>query len=183
MEDLAAKLAEILSSKEGQEQLRNIQNMLGMNQNPPTPAAPSPLPAQQGNSGGQNGFDLSALASMLSGMNSGGQTESSPQQNNGGQNTPDLSGLISALSGMNPTGASGGGTEENPLSGLDLNRIVKLQQAFQSMNGNDKNAQLLLALKPHFSERRRARVDQAIRLMRLFSMLPMLQESGLFAGL
>lgn len=183
MEDLAAKLAEILSSKEGQEQLRNLQNMLGMNQNLPTPAAPSPLPAQQGNSGGQSGLDLSALASMLSGIGSGGQTTSSPQQNNGGQNAPDLSGLIAALSGMNSTGTSGGSTGENPLPGLDLNQIVKLQQALQSINGNDKNTQLLLALKPHFSERRRARVDQAIRLMRLFSMLPTLQESGFFAGL
>jgi len=54
---------------------------------------------------------------------------------------------------------------------------------FQSMNVNDKNTQLLLALKPHFGEKRQAKVDQAISMMRLFSMLPMLQESGIFAGL
>ena len=71
------------------------------------------------------------------------------------------------------------------MHGLTLadDAIVRLQQVFQSMSVNDKNTQLLQALKPHFSERRRAKVDQAVSMMRLFSMLPALQESGLFAGL
>ena len=73
--------------------------------------------------------------------------------------------------------------KENSMPNIDLNMILKLQQVFKSMNVNDKNSQLLLALKPHFSERRQAKVDQAISMMRLMNMLPMLKESGIFSGL
>lgn len=149
MDDLASALSNILSSKEGQEQLKNIQNMLGLKQEPPPPApAEQPAPAAEG------GFDLSALAGLFSGMKGG---EAAP--------APDAA------------------PEENPLGGIDMNMILKLQQVFSSMNVNDKNSQLLMALKPHFGEKRQKRVDQAISMMRLFSMLPMLKESGIFAGL
>jgi tetratricopeptide (TPR) repeat protein len=47
----------------------------------------------------------------------------------------------------------------------------------------DKNVDLLRALKPHFSPQRATRVDSAIRLMQLFSLLPLLKESGLLGDL
>ena len=49
------------------------------------------------------------------------------------------------------------------------------------MHTNDKNTQLLLALKPHFGERRQARVDRAIKMIRLFSLLPLLRQSGILS--
>ena len=60
---------------------------------------------------------------------------------------------------------------------------MNLQNVFKSMNTNDKNSQLLLALKPHFKEERQAKVDQAISIMRLISMWPVIKESGIFSGL
>ena len=119
MEDLAEKLKNILSSAEGQEQLKNIASMFG------------------------------------------------------GSNPPDLSGLFPK--------AEEPSSESAPL--LDANIISALQQVMQGMNHNDKNTELLRALKPHFGEERQERVDQAIKLLRLVSLLPVLQQSGLFTGL
>lgn len=166
MDDLMSKLQSILSTKEGQEQLKNLQSMFGGMASTSTPqqeppqqapqqAAPQQAAPQQQT---QGGLDFSAIASMLSGLGgNNNQQEQNPVQNS--------------------EPASGG------MPNIDIAMIMKLQQAFSSMNTNDKNSQLLLALKPHFSEKRSKKVDQAITLMRLYSMLPMLKESGILKGL
>lgn len=120
MEELAEKLSGILSSPEGQEQLKNIASMLG------------------------------------------------------GMNIPDLSGA---------SGSTEAGAQETETPALDPAALAGLAGLFKGMQKNDKNTDLLLALKPHFGERRRERVDQAIKLLRLISMLPALQQSGLLNGI
>ena len=172
MDELLAKMQSILSTPEGQQQLRNLQNMFGGQSAPPGSTSPGETAGAKGQ--GTGGMDLSALAGMLGSMG-GGQAESGAVPAPQGA-SPDLSALLGALGG-------GQGGLETAASGIDMGMILKLQQVFQSMNVNDKNTQLLLALKPHFGEKRQAKVDQAISMMRLFSMLPMLQESGIFAGL
>ena len=42
----------------------------------------------------------------------------------------------------------------------------------------DDRTRLLLALKPHLSEERRARVDRAVRMLQLLRLAPLLQEGG-----
>lgn len=185
MEDLLSKLQNILSSPEGQEQLKNIQNMLGNSSGPEETSQQPSSPQESG------GFDFSALAGMLSGMAGGGQQsapQNSPPPNAPTQNPQNGGFDFSALAGMlSGTNASSGGQQAAPAAGgmpnIDINMILKLQQIFRSVNVNDKNSQLLLALKPHFGERRQTKVDQAISMMRLFSMLPALKESGIFSGL
>ena len=176
MDDLMTKLQNILSSPEGQEQLKNISAMLNQgNAGSPPPAEP---PSSSAASPTGGGLDLSGLAAMLGG--NAGNPASPPEQASQG---PDLSALAGMLSGL--SGNLGGGTQTAESTGpnIDMGMILKLQQIFSKMNVNDKNSQLLLALKPHFGARRQAKVDQAISLMRLFSMLPALRESGIFAGL
>ena len=51
------------------------------------------------------------------------------------------------------------------------------------MNQEDDNTKLLLALKPHFSDRRKEKVDQAVKIMHLLSLLPLIKDSGLLGGL
>lgn len=68
----------------------------------------------------------------------------------------------------------------DPLGGLDLGAIAKIAGVLGSMNTRDQNVDLLLALKPHFGEKRRKKVDDAIRVMQLVRMLPQLREAGLF---
>ncbi|HIQ59642.1 MAG TPA: hypothetical protein IAB22_09335, partial [Candidatus Merdivicinus intestinavium] len=44
-------------------------------------------------------------------------------------------------------------------------------------------AALLRALRPMLRESRQKRVDEALRILRLLSILPVLQQSGLLRGL
>lgn len=50
-------------------------------------------------------------------------------------------------------------------------------------SGTDDRSRLLLALRPHLSEARRERVDKAIKLLRLVSVMPLLKESGLLSDI
>lgn len=162
MDDLMAKLQEILSTDEGQENLKQIAGMLGGQDNQPDLGAIGSLlnqnsgtPSAQNQQNSSGGFDLSALSALL------GQA-GNPQQ------------------GQAPPENAGGGLD---LGGLDIGTLMKLQSVMGSMKRDDKNTQLIRALRPHLKEERQHRVDEAIRLMQLISMLPALRESGLLGQL
>ena len=53
-----------------------------------------------------------------------------------------------------------------------------LMSAFNNQK-NDRRTELLLALKPHLSEERRERVDKAVKILKIVSILPALKEQGL----
>ncbi len=63
--------------------------------------------------------------------------------------------------------------------GLDMGALLKIGNALKS-GGNDSRSNLLMALKPHLSEGRRDRVDKAVKILRLVSLLPLIKESGIF---
>ncbi|MFQ9872934.1 MAG: hypothetical protein ACLRVT_08115 [Oscillospiraceae bacterium] len=65
---------------------------------------------------------------------------------------------------------------------MDMNTLMNLQKIFSSFNREDENILLLRALKPHLKERNQKKVDDAIRIMQLISVLPLIKESGLFGG-
>ena len=71
----------------------------------------------------------------------------------------------------------------NLLGSLDVNTIAKVSQILQGLNTRDSNVELLLALKPHFGEKRQKKVDDAIRILQLVKMLPLLKETGIFGNL
>lgn len=96
--------------------------------------------------------------------------------------------------GESPSGGADAGNQnqsqqqggQQPLGGIgdiDMNMIMGLQKMLSSQGGDDKNAALLRALKPHLSEKRSARVDNAIKIMKMIDLLPLLRESGLLGGL
>lgn len=62
--------------------------------------------------------------------------------------------------------------------GLDIGKIMGLMSAFNNQK-TDRRSELLLALKPHLSQERRDRVDKAVKLLRIISLLPVLREQGL----
>ncbi len=64
------------------------------------------------------------------------------------------------------------------LSGNELGAITSLIARMKTDTG-DPRVQLITALRPHLSEKRRERADAAIRLLRLIDLLPLLRESGL----
>ncbi len=67
-----------------------------------------------------------------------------------------------------------------PVPNIDINMLMKLQSIFSKMSCSDRNVNLLLALKPHLREPKK--VDNAINILRLMSILPALGESGIFGG-
>ena len=128
MEDLTAKVQEILGSEEGMKQLQEMAKMLGL---------------------------------------SGGE-EPAPQ--------PDLGAILSGLTGGQQAGPGG----EPSISPAGL---AKLGNLLQSAKQDTPGAALLRALRPLLRENRQKRVDEALRIMRLLSLWPVLQQSGLLQGL
>ena len=116
---------------------------------------------------------LQTLASMLA------SSGSDSDQNSG--SAPDLSSLFGGGNGQN-SGDTAEQKSENPLGNLDINMLLKLQQAMSTLHTEDKNTELLRALKPHFSAERAKKVDDAIRIMHLIKLLPVIKDSGLFGG-
>lgn len=68
-------------------------------------------------------------------------------------------------------------------SGLDPEMLIKMLALFETLNQPDDNERFLLALKPLLREENRAKIDSAIRLMKLFALLPLIKDSGLFGRL
>lgn len=63
---------------------------------------------------------------------------------------------------------------------LDFNTLMLMQRVISAFGEDDRNTELLRALKPHFSEERAKKVDDAIRILQLIRLLPLVKELGLF---
>lgn len=72
---------------------------------------------------------------------------------------------------------------EGLFSGLDPEMLIKLFALFEAFNQPNDNERFLLALKPLLREENRVKIDSAIRLMKLFTLLPLLKDSGFFGQL
>ena len=73
---------------------------------------------------------------------------------------------------VDSTGSDGGGMP-------DIETILKLTSLAGAFTQSDKNADLLLALKPHLGEEKQKRVDRAVKLLKLIAVWNMAKESGL----
>lgn len=103
------------------------------------------------------------------------------------ENTNDMLDIL--LSAMGNTSEKSNGNEEEKesdsfdFSGIDLDMIMKLGEIMSGLNSTDKDTELLIALKPYLKEKNQAKIDTAVKLFRLISLLPMLKETGLFDNL
>ncbi len=111
------------------------------------------------------GLDLGALGDILSSLSA--------------EDVSALQGMASSLfsgagqEGSGPRQSSGQGEAEN-FSMPDFESVAKIVSLLELLktDRNDPRAQLLLALRPLLSEQRRPKVDQAVRMLQLFSLLP-----------
>lgn len=71
---------------------------------------------------------------------------------------------------------SDSGSDGGLFSGLDLEMLIKLLSVFESLNQPTDSERFLLALKPLLREENRPKIDSALRMMKLFSILPMLRN-------
>ncbi len=68
------------------------------------------------------------------------------------------------------------------LSGLgmpDLSQLSSLVPVLQAFNKPDERLQFINALKPLLSQEKRQKADEAMKLVRLVSVLPLLRERGI----
>ena len=65
------------------------------------------------------------------------------------------------------------------LSGLDPEMLLKLMGLMETLNRPDDSERFLLALKPLLRAENRVKVDSAMRLVKLFSLIPVLKDAGL----
>ena len=61
------------------------------------------------------------------------------------------------------------------LDGVDIGTITKIMSALKT-SPDDGKANLLKALKPMLSDKRKDKVDEAIKLLSLTSLLPLVKE-------
>ena len=65
----------------------------------------------------------------------------------------------------------------NGFDNIDFDMIMKAKTIFDRMNNTkSKNADLIMALKPHLDPKTQNKADQAVRILRLFEILPLLKE-------
>lgn len=114
--------------------------------------------------------DIRSLQGMAQSL-FGGQGQTDQQAGPPPQNMP-------ALAAEN----SGGGDLLKSLSGLDPAMLKKMSAIMGAMNGggNDTRTTFISALKPLLSPDRRHKADEAMRMMRLLEMLPILRNQGVF---
>ncbi len=128
--------------------------------------------------------NIQSLLSSLGGGNaeSNAPPKETPSGSSSGGNPSGGGPFGGNLFGGGPSGNSFGGNlfggSDGP--GLDMDTLLTIQKVLSSMNKDDKDICLLRALRPHLKEP--GRVDEAIRILQLLSVLPALGESGLFGG-
>ena len=66
----------------------------------------------------------------------------------------------------------------DPIDGIDFDTITKIASVLGKLSSQPKNpgCELLTALKPMLSPERRHKADEAIKMMRLISLLPLLKD-------
>lgn len=64
---------------------------------------------------------------------------------------------------------------------IDPAMIAGIAKIFSQLNNvDDKRVQFIAALKPLLNSERQKKADQAIKMLKLFEILPLLKEQGLF---
>lgn len=61
---------------------------------------------------------------------------------------------------------------------FDLSKLLMIGQVMSSVT-NDKNAELLLALRPLLKEERQEKVDKAVKILKLLAVWSVLKDSGI----
>lgn len=99
-----------------------------------------------------------------------------------------LKGVASSILGEDSANSNSGNppVEENKpqnalaslgFNGDDFNMMMKAKSIFDRMNKtSNKNTDLIMALKPHLSPENRNKADTAIRILKMFEILPLLKD-------
>lgn len=157
MEDLSQQISNILSDPNSMQQIQNMISSLGLGD---SGQQKQQAPASQPAAGNTNTPDLSALAGVLGSLGN--------QQGNSQQSQPQ-----SALANLGDLGNNA----------QMLGMLTKLAPLLSQVNQEDDSTRLLHALRPLLGAERQKKVDEALRILQMMRLLPLLKESGVFSGL
>lgn len=85
----------------------------------------------------------------------------------------------SILSGDNSSNSDG----SSPPQGFpDMEQLSNIMAIMSKLNGSQDNdrTRLINALKPYLSEKRQAKAENAIKLLKIIELWPLIKESGMF---
>ncbi len=110
------------------------------------------------------------LSSMLSGLL------------NSPEGMKQLKTMAGALFGEQNATPESAPTADSGLPDVSPGEIAGLMKMVSMLKSNqtDHRAQLLLSIRPHLSEHRQKRVDDAVKILRLIQILPAVKEAGIF---
>lgn len=131
-----------------------------------------------------NSPDAMARIQNLAGMLEQNQGDSAPspvssrQQPEGGN----LGALASLLSGLGNSSGEATSSSSIPEAGT-LQMVTRLAPLLTAARQEDDHIRLLRALRPLLGKERQKKLDEAIRILQLLRMLPLLRQTGLLSGL
>ncbi|MBR5513920.1 MAG: hypothetical protein IKV85_08055 [Ruminococcus sp.] len=70
-------------------------------------------------------------------------------------------------------------SDENSGNMFDMDMMLKITTLAEAVNTQDKNTELLMALRPHLSGQGQQRLDRAVKILKLISVYEAAKESGL----
>lgn len=73
--------------------------------------------------------------------------------------------------------------ENGDNGGFDFSMLLRVQELMGTMQNNDDDTKLLLALRPHLKEQRQKKVDQAVKMLKLYAVFSAVKENGLLQEL
>ncbi|EWM53454.1 hypothetical protein [Ruminococcus flavefaciens] len=94
-----------------------------------------------------------------------------------------LSELADMLSSAESSDSSNSGDESGDSVSPDISSVLKLTSLIGSAANEDRNTELLLALKPHLGAEKQKRVDKAVKLIKLMAVWNIAKDSGLLQEL
>lgn len=110
---------------------------------------------------------LKGVASSILGEGAPENTQSTTQNSSAQNLNNNQNNNQNALQSLNSLG----------LDSLDFNMIMKAKSIFDKMNNMpNKNVDLIMALKPHLRPETQNKADQALKIIKLFEVLPLLRE-------
>lgn len=109
-------------------------------------------------------------------MQSNMQQTAGANQNTGGAfDISALGSLFSQGAAQSPPQGQGGG--------FDLGALGSIANLMDKLNRNDdKRCQLIAALRPLLSPERQQRADEALKIIKLIDLLPLIRDSGILRG-
>ena len=97
-------------------------------------------------------------------------------------NMPDLSALSGILGALGKDNSAS--TPAGTMGGADMIALVsRLGPLLSQVNQEDDSTRLLRALRPMLSEQRRQKIDEAVKILQLMRLLPLLRDMGALPGL